>query len=87
MPRDKHVDLYTSNVYFDFMTRTNIDLPDELVLQAMEIFELPTKRSAVEFALRRLLESRMSLSDLDAMVGVGWDADLDAIRTDDRIVE
>jgi Arc/MetJ family transcription regulator len=46
----------------------------------MEIFELPTKRSAVEFALRRLLESRMSLSDLDAMVGVGWDADLDALR-------
>ena len=62
------------------MTRTNIDLPDELVLQAMEIFGLPTMRSAVEFALRRLLESRMSLSDLDAMVGVGWDADLDALR-------
>jgi Arc/MetJ family transcription regulator len=74
-------------VYFDVMTRANIDLPDELVLQAMEIFELPTKRSAVEFALRRLLESRMLLSDLDAMVGVGWDADLDAIRTEDPIVE
>jgi Arc/MetJ family transcription regulator len=77
---DKHGDHYTSNVYFDVMTRANIDLPDELVLQAMEIFELPTKRSAVEFALRRLLESRMSLSDLDAMVGVGWDADLDVLR-------
>ncbi len=87
MRGDKHGDHYTSNVYVDVMTRTNIDLPDELVLQAMEIFGLPTKRSAVEFALRRLLESRMSLSDLDAMVGVGWDADLDAIRTDDRIVE
>jgi len=49
--RDKHGDHYTSNVYVDVMTRTNIDLPDELVLQAMEIFGLPTKRSAVEFAL------------------------------------
>jgi len=41
-----------------------------------------TQRSAIEFALRRLLESRLQVVDLDAILGVGWDGDLDDLRSD-----
>ena len=62
------------------MSRTNSDQPDVLVNELMRGYGLPTKRSAVEFALRRLLESRMTEADLEAMVGVGWEGDLNAMR-------
>lgn len=74
---------YTSDVYGRNVSRTNIDLPDELVDEVMRAFDLPTKRSAVEFALRRLLESRLTDAALDAMVGVGWEGDLESLRTDE----
>jgi len=67
------------------MSRTNIDLPDDLVAEVMARFDLPTKRSAVEFALRRLLGSPLTPDDIDSMCGVGWDGDLDAMRADDAL--
>lgn len=67
------------------MSRTNIDLPDDLVAEVMARFDLPTKRSAVEFALRRLLGSPLTADDLDAMCGVGWEGDLKAMRADDTL--
>ena len=66
-----------------YMSRTNIDLPDDLVAEVMARFDLPTKRSAVEFALRRLLGSPLTPDDIDSMCGVGWEGDLDAMRADD----
>ena len=67
------------------MSRTNIDLPDDLVAEVMARFDLPTKRSAVEFALRRLLGSPLTPDDIDSMCGVGWEGDLDAMRADDAL--
>ena len=65
------------------MTRTNIDIDDELIGRAMRTFGLRTKREAVHFALERLLGGGpMSLDEQLDMEGVGWDGDLDAMRSD-----
>jgi len=62
------------------MTRTNLELDDELVTLAMRRYGLPSRRAAVEFALRRLVGETMTRDDALAMEGSGWDADLQAMR-------
>ncbi|MBV9952961.1 MAG: type II toxin-antitoxin system VapB family antitoxin [Acidimicrobiia bacterium] len=62
------------------MSRTNIDIDDELVAEAMRRYGLPTKRAAVDFALRRLVTKRMSREEALAMQGTGWEGDLDEMR-------
>lgn len=66
--------------YRRHMSPTTIDLPDDLVAEVMTRFDLPTKRSAVEFALRRLLNSPLTPADIHGMCGVGWEGDLEAMR-------
>lgn len=64
-------------VYALHMSRTNIDIDDELVARAMKKFRLPTKKSAVELALRRLVGPPLTgsalASFLDDIAGTGWD--------------
>lgn len=66
------------------MTRTNIELDDELVSAAMERFGLTTKRSVVELALRRLLASPVDADFVRSIEGIGWDGDLEAMRSGDE---
>ena len=64
------------------MARTNIEIDDDLLNRAMQTFGLRTKREAVHLALVRLLGGGpMSLDEQLDMEGVGWDGDLDAIRS------
>lgn len=64
------------------MTRTNIDIDDELVDRAMRTFGLSTKRQAVQLALERLLGGGpMSVKAQLEMEGIGWEGDLDTMRT------
>lgn len=65
------------------MARTNIDIDDELVAEAMRKYNLRTKREAVDLALRRLVGPRLTKDDLDAVHGIGWDGDLDEMRRDE----
>ncbi len=65
------------------MTRTNIDLDDALVDEAMRRYDLPTKKAAVDFALRRLVGVPLTRDFLLGLKGIGWDADLRAVRGDD----
>ena len=65
------------------MTRTNLDLDDELVAEAMRRYGLPTKRAAVDFALRQLVGRVMTRAEMLAMEGTGWAADLDELRASD----
>jgi len=68
------------------MSRTNIDLDDELVSEVMRRFGVTTKKSAVELALRRLLATPpLSLESLREVRGAGWDGDLDELRRPDRV--
>lgn len=62
------------------MTRTNLDLDDELVEKAMRLYGLTTKRAAVDLALRRLVGEAMSRDEALAMEASGWEADLDELR-------
>ena len=63
------------------MTRTNIDINDELVERAMRTFGLRTKRQAVQLALERLVGGGpLSLDEQLGMEGIGWEGDLEKMR-------
>jgi Arc/MetJ family transcription regulator len=62
------------------MSRTNIELDDGLVERVMDRYQLPSKRAAVDFALRRLDFEPLSRDQALAMRGTGWDGDLDQLR-------
>jgi Arc/MetJ family transcription regulator len=60
--------------------RTNIEIDDELMERAMRLYGIPTKRAAVDLALRRLVADGMSREEALAMEGAGWDGALDDLR-------
>jgi Arc/MetJ family transcription regulator len=62
------------------MSRTNIEIDDELISTVMSRFDLRTKREAVDFALRRVAGSIATTEGLLSLEGLGWDGDLDAMR-------
>ncbi len=70
-----------------FVTRTNIEIDDELVGRAMRVYRLRSKREAVDLALRRLVGEPMDRGEALAMEGSGWSGDLDEIRSADEIPE
>ena len=76
-------DLYTFLVYAMCMSRTNIDLPDDDVAELMRRFNLPTKKSAVEFAFKRVLEMTDQRAAVEALYGMGWDGELDDLYQDE----
>jgi Arc/MetJ family transcription regulator len=65
------------------MSRTNIDIDDELIERVMRRYRLPSKRAAVELALRRLAGEPMSRDEALSMEGTGWSGNLDAMREPD----
>jgi len=69
------------------MTRTNIDLPDDDVAELMRRFDLPTKKSAVEFAFKRVLEVTDQRKAVEALFGIGWDGELDDLYQDQPVEE
>ena len=62
------------------MSRTNIDVDDELVAEAMRRFGLKTKREVVDLALRRLVGPAVTTEDIMSLRGIGWDEDLTDLR-------
>jgi Arc/MetJ family transcription regulator len=67
-------------VYRGVVARTNVDIDDRLIETAMRRYGVPTKREAVDLALRRLVGEPMTRDEALAMEGRGWNADLDEIR-------
>jgi Arc/MetJ family transcription regulator len=70
-------------VYLWCMGRTNIEIDDELVAEAMRRFGLKTKREAVDLALRRLVGPRLSPEFVMSLEGIGWEGDLEEMRRSD----
>ena len=64
------------------MGRTNIEIDDDIVSEAMRRYGLRSKRAAVDLALRRLVGEAMTRDEALAMEGTGWEADLDELRQD-----
>lgn len=62
------------------MARTNIDIDDALVDKVMQRYRLPSKRAAVDLALRRLVGEPMGRGDALELEGSGWIGDLDELR-------
>lgn len=60
--------------------RTNIDLDDALLAEAMAATGLSTKKATVEEALRRLVRHHRQRNAIADMTGLGWEGDLDAMR-------
>lgn len=61
------------------MSRTNIAIDEALIRRVMRLYRLPTKRAAVDFALRALVGDRRRREMLD-LEGTGWDGDIAKIR-------
>jgi Arc/MetJ family transcription regulator len=66
------------------MARTNIDIDEDACAMVMRRYGLTTKRDAVNFALRSVAREiePMTVEEMRAMRGTGWDGDLAAMRND-----
>jgi Arc/MetJ family transcription regulator len=65
------------------VSRTNIELDDELVERAMRLYRLNTKREAVQLALERLVGSApLTVDEQLELEGSGWEGDLGELRAD-----
>lgn len=67
-----------------YVSRTNIDIDDEVLGRVQQTYGLRTKREAVDFALRRLLVEPMGRTEALSMEGTGWAGDLVEIRSAGR---
>jgi Arc/MetJ family transcription regulator len=83
----KSLDAATDDVYKQHYSytprpamRTNIEIDDGLMSEAMEVTGLPTKKAAVEEALRRLVNRHHRREALAEMAGLGWNGDLNTTR-------
>jgi Arc/MetJ family transcription regulator len=62
--------------------RTNIEIDDGLMSEAMVAGGFSSKRATVEEGLRLLVRLRAQESALADLRGLGWDGDLDEMRRD-----
>lgn len=60
--------------------RTNIDIDDILLKQAMEATGMSTKKATVEEALRYFVEAHRQREALDRLYGIGWEGNLNEMR-------
>jgi Arc/MetJ family transcription regulator len=60
--------------------RTNVEIDDELIERVMRRHDIPTKRAAVDLALRRLDLEPMAREEALAMEGTGWEGNLNELR-------
>jgi Arc/MetJ family transcription regulator len=67
------------------MSRTNIDIDEEALAAVMAAYRLRTKREAVNFALNRVRPPKpLTPDEILALEGIGWDGDLEAMKTGRR---
>lgn len=62
------------------VVRTNIEIDEALMAEAMAASGLPTKKATVEEALRLLVRRRRQKAALTDLAGLGWEGDLDVMR-------
>ena len=62
--------------------RTNIDIDDDLMAEAMKATGQTTKKATVEAALRKVVVISEQMAALEALRGLGWEGDLDKMRDD-----
>jgi Arc/MetJ family transcription regulator len=60
--------------------RTNIEIDDELLTEAMKAAGTTTKKATVEEALRQLVENHRGRQAIANLAGLGWEGDLDEMQ-------
>lgn len=60
--------------------RTNIELDDELIADAMALGGFASKRAAVDQALKDFVRIQRQLRAIDNLEGIGWGGDLNSSR-------
>jgi Arc/MetJ family transcription regulator len=62
--------------------RTNIEIDDKLMSNALKATGARTKREAVELGLKTLIQLRAQEKARDLKGKISWKGDLEAMRTD-----
>jgi Arc/MetJ family transcription regulator len=72
------------------MAHVSINIDETACAKIMERYKLASKEEAINLALRKVAAERspfipptakrMTREEIDALQGIGWDGDLDAIR-------
>lgn len=72
------------------MAHTNVEIDEKACAEIMRRYKLASKQEAINLALRKVAAEpspfipptakRMTQEEIDALQGIGWDGDLDAIR-------
>lgn len=60
--------------------RTNIEIDDGLMREAMEVLGTGTKRETVAKALQEAVRIKRQLQALESLRGIGWDGDEEEVR-------
>jgi Arc/MetJ family transcription regulator len=60
--------------------RTNIEIDEELLQEAMKNSGLKTKKAVVEKALKTLLRLQNQKKSFEKLKGLGWEGDLEEMR-------
>lgn len=63
------------------MSRTNIEIDDELIERVIERYGFNSKREAVDQALHSLDIKPFTHEEIRALRGMGWEGDLDEMRS------
>ena len=75
----KSIDYYAYEIGERIM-RTTLDLPEDLIQEAMKITQINTKKGVIEFALKELIR-KTDLLELKKYKGqIDLDIDLDTLR-------
>ena len=67
--------------------RTNIEIDETLVAEITAVLGMKSEREAVEEALRDTLRVKRQLAALEGLRGLGWEGDLDDMRTSKYLPE
>ena len=73
----------TTDVHEVGRVRVELDLKESLLASVQARYRLPSRRAAVEFALRRAAVQPMSKAEVLEMESRGWEGDLDELRAGD----
>lgn len=60
--------------------RTNVEIDDKLMRQAMKASGKSTKKAAVEAALRLAVQLKRQEAAIRKLWGIGWEGNLDEMR-------
>ncbi len=72
-----------SSLSGEFAMRTNIDIDDDLIKEAIAVTGAKTKKDVVTEALRLLVRTRQQAGVKKLRGKLKWEGSLDAMRTDE----